>query len=150
MCSGSCIQERNIRDVSGNCLCDFIDTNASYRFVYGGRSGGDRAHGELHILTMPGFQWFKVDVNSPERMFHACDYVGGGQMLTSGGLREVWDWNQSDDWPNALGIFDMTALVWKDKYETGLADYDSPQIVKDWYSNGYCSSIPFYKSSWKG
>ena len=49
----------------------------------------------------------------------------------------------TDPWSEGLGVFDMTAMAWKDSYDADAADYVTPDIVKEHYAaNGQ------YPSSW--
>lgn len=52
-----------------------------------------------------------------------------------------------DPWDNGLGIFDLTKLEWRSSYNASAAEYDSPQIVKDWYHQK-CVFGP--RSTWAG
>ena len=48
-----------------------------------------------------------------------------------------------DPWPQGLGVFDMTNLVFQDRYDSNAPDYTTPQVLKDYYAeNG------MYPSSW--
>lgn len=42
----------------------------------------------------------------------------------------------ADVFPKGIGIFDLTELKWKDEYDAGAAEYDSPQAIKSWYEQG--------------
>lgn len=44
-----------------------------------------------------------------------------------------------DPWPYSLGIFDLTDLEWKDEYNAEAEDYQTPEVIRDWYRNGYAS-----------
>ena len=43
----------------------------------------------------------------------------------------------ADPWTEGLGILDLPSLSWSDQYDSEASEYDSPDIVKSWYSNGY-------------
>jgi hypothetical protein len=92
----------------------------------------------MWILSLPAFRWFRVDVESPKRYFHACTIIGNRQFLVSGGWEEENGWEDPDPWPRAMGILDMTMLRWMDGYNAHAGEYQSPQQVADWYEhNGY-------------
>lgn len=119
------------------CVAGAQSIDGTYEiFMYGGLSSyGTRD--DMYILSLPGFRWFSVDVDSPTRMYHACATVGKRQMLSTGGLTREWDWESQDPWVHAMRIFDMTTLKWKDSFDAHADDYQSPQMVKDWYNDGY-------------
>lgn len=120
------------------CLAGAKSTNGTYEiFMYGGRDDNGETQGDMHVLTLPGFQWFKIDAEAPQRLYHSCTTVGSRQMLSTGGMSKEWDWDVPDTWKNALGIFDMTDLRWKTSFDAGAAEYESPQLVQDWYEEGY-------------
>jgi hypothetical protein len=87
--------------------------------------------------------WFKADYppQSP-RIFHTCEVVGRRQLVTIGGLNHHYSssipnvWDVKDTFSQGLGIFDMTDMVWKDSYDANASDYQSPEVVKDWYAAG--------------
>lgn len=58
-------------------------------------------------------------------------------MLSTGGISHNFEFDDGDPWPHAIGVFDLTDLVWKDRYDAEAEDYEPPQMVKDWYNDGY-------------
>lgn len=42
-----------------------------------------------------------------------------------------------DPWAQGLGVFDLSSMSPKSSYDPKAGPYDSPGIVKDWYSNRY-------------
>ena len=40
-----------------------------------------------------------------------------------------------DPWPEGIGIFDMTALKFKDIYEANAKQYESPEPIKLFYND---------------
>lgn len=120
-----------------HCTVGVQGRNGTYEiFMYGGHSPSDGTFGDVYILSLPAFEWFLVEVDSPPRMFHDCAVIGNRQMISNGGLEDVSDWQTPDPWFAGVGIFDMTELMWSDGYDSIAAAYDSPQVVKDWYDNG--------------
>jgi hypothetical protein len=85
-------------------------------------------------------------VTAPPRVYHACTAVGSAdgdvnrrrQVLSTGGVPSSNSsaWAEDDPWPYSLGIFDMTDLEWKDEYDADAGDYETPEIIRNWYSNG--------------
>jgi hypothetical protein len=51
-------------------------------------------------------------------------------------------WTQPDPMLQGLGVFDLSAMVWRDGYDNNAADYNSPQAVKDWYRQGFAIPLP--------
>lgn len=42
-----------------------------------------------------------------------------------------------DAWTNGIGIFDMTAFAWSDSYDANATEYESPDVVKEYYSSSF-------------
>ncbi|KAI9163940.1 Kelch repeat-containing protein [Paramyrothecium foliicola] len=119
-------------------------------FLYGGTNDFD-ASGDVYVLSIPGFQWFRVDVESPPRYHHACASAGR-QIIVSGGVAgdETQDWDSDDPWPNALGVFDLSALEWSSSFDPSAEDYELPQIIQDWYNDGGVKAVDWSTDSVKG
>ena len=47
-----------------------------------------------------------------------------------------------DPWPEGIGIFDMTALKFKDSYEAKAKQYETPDLIKRFYNND--KSVRFF------
>lgn len=58
--------------------------------------------------------------------------IGGSQPSSSENLGRA-----QDPWPNGIGIFDMTAFEWSSSYDPNAAQYESPNVVKSYYSSSY-------------
>jgi hypothetical protein len=124
------------------CVVGAQSTDGTFDiFMYGGKNSYG-ARDDIYILSLPGFRWFSAKVESPARMHHACANVGKRQMLSTGGVTHEWDWKKEDPWTHALNIFDMTKLEWKDSFDAFADDYESPQMVKNWYNNVYGRPCP--------
>lgn len=69
-----------------------------------------------------------------------CAVAGQRQMITVGGINRKLGvptfFKDRDPFPQGLGIFDLTELKWKDQYDAGAANYQSPDAVKAWYDEG--------------
>lgn len=112
------------------------------RFIHGGTNSADGTLSDTFVLSLPAFTWFKVDVNAPARMDHACAVVGKRQMLISGGLAVQWDWKTNDEWVGARKVLDMTALEFRDcGYDAGAGVYEPAQVIKDWYYKGLVVAV---------
>jgi hypothetical protein len=106
----------------------------------------------MYILSIPGFVWFRVPrVDSPARFDHTCEYIGGSQMLSIGGVDNpqaglnMWEnWKMPDPFRQGIGVFDITELEWKSSFMPTEQEYRSPQMVREWYTAGLVSSSFFY------
>jgi hypothetical protein len=113
-------------------------------FVYGGRNELlDTAFDDIHVLSLPGFVWRKADYESSSpRDSHACVVAGDGkrQMISFGGvdyrLKGSEYWQDQDRFPQGLGVFDLTEMKWKTRYDAGAATYEAPEAVQSWYADG--------------
>lgn len=101
---------------------------------------------EIYVLTLPAFNWIKVDY-PPQYPRHGltCNAVGGSQILTIGGL----DTNSKhtidtyvyvspfdttpDPFTQGLAIFDLTTLQFADKYTAKAPRYVQSDTVKNYY-----------------
>ena len=112
--------------------------------MYGGETkyGNLQSTSDIYILSIPAFQWFRVDVKSTERAFHDCATAGKSQMIVVGGLEYINDGNRDTRWEvtdkltKGLGVFDMNELKWENKYDPEAAEYKTPAMVKGWYEDG--------------
>ena len=97
---------------------------------------------DLYVLTLPGFRWTKIDAKygGRRRGGQACLAANNRQMISIGGtdMQEAGrsEWTGRDPFPQGLGVFDMTALEWRDNYDHQDRPYDSPKHVQDWYADG--------------
>lgn len=58
-------------------------------------------------------------------------------MISIGGAQDPGNWETDmDPWPNGLGIFDMSALIWKMDYDNTAAPYEPSSLVADYYAGG--------------
>ncbi|KAK4198245.1 hypothetical protein QBC40DRAFT_256264 [Triangularia verruculosa] len=119
--------------------------NGTYEiFLYGGRPfSTTKAVGEVYILSLPGFVFFRATPEFSDgatRDKPACVVAGKRQMITFAGNDGSLGFPDSlldpDPWTNGLGVFDLTALTWKNGYDAGVARYESPNPVKEWVCIG--------------
>ncbi|KAF7504881.1 hypothetical protein GJ744_001602 [Endocarpon pusillum] len=147
------------------CSVGVPGDNGTYEiFIYGGHiasAGGETQASdttaqqqrnieldEVFVLSLPGFVWMKADYTAANpRISHACN-VAQRQMIITGGLnpasRNMTDLYSSQDvWNHGIGVFDLTAMQWKDNYDANAEPYITPNVVKSWYAtNGP------YPSTW--
>ncbi|KUJ23150.1 uncharacterized protein LY89DRAFT_679956 [Mollisia scopiformis] len=118
--------------------------NSSYEiFVFGGTTGVSQTAAtnltlsKVYILTMPAFQWIETNVTATIwRALHTCSVIGNRQMISIGGIpdQDQLPANWFDPWTNGMQIFDMTELFWTDSYNASAAEYEAPDVVKQFYS----------------
>ncbi|VUC31165.1 unnamed protein product, partial [Clonostachys rosea] len=109
-------------------------------FVFGGLRASDRYfYNDVWILSLPAFRWFRGPSDSSVRIAHRCAVVGKRQMISVGGLDggTTHGFERNDTVMNGIRLLDMTDLVWRDSYDPSLDEYDSPDIIKEWYQSGY-------------
>lgn len=61
-------------------------------------------------------------------------------MLSIGGLNplDIKDYTfHTDPVTQGLQIFDLTEMTWSSRYDANAAAYQTPQMVKEWYSTKY-------------
>ncbi|KAL0932015.1 kelch repeat protein [Colletotrichum truncatum] len=123
------------------------DQNTYEIFVFGG-SNKDESYDEVWILSLPGFVWTKADYKSSSpRDAMGCAVGGRRQMITVGGINRSLTvskfFQDKDPFPQGIGIFDMSDLQWKDEYEPEAATYETPEVVKDWYTAGNLAKVSY-------
>lgn len=115
-------------------------TSKTISYVYGGlqwRVEQNKLYGDIWILSIPAFTWFKLDVVGTLRTEHECVIVGS-QLISVGGMGiEPWLFDNRDEWRQGIGVLDLTTMTWADRYTPNSTAYKSPQMVKDWYRNKY-------------
>lgn len=137
----------------GHCSVGVAGSNGTYEiFVYGGHdpTASPEVLSDVWVLTLPGFRWFRADAASDpaatsRRWMHACALAGRRQMISVGGVSLYAGGFElasppADPWPQGIAVLDLQAMKWADKYDPVAPPYDSPDVVKAWYSNGYVGS----------
>ncbi|PKS07718.1 hypothetical protein jhhlp_006326 [Lomentospora prolificans] len=121
------------------CVFGAESTDGTYEiFVFGGQDAVAKKSAEdMYVLTLPGFEWTKLDApQGGARTDHSCVVAGNRQMITVGGLNRLGtgeSFRLADPFPQGLGVFDMTELTWSTDYNAEAAAYESPQMIKEWY-----------------
>ncbi|KAK5097819.1 hypothetical protein LTR70_002861 [Exophiala xenobiotica] len=133
---------------SAFCSVSASTTDTFEIFVYGGSinqatdAGNPDDTGFLNVyaLSLPAFRWFKsTDATVSRRANHHCTVIGERQMVSIGGDNpsgQKLGW-LPDPWANGIGIFDMTAFNWSSSYDANAAQYESPDVVKQYYSSSF-------------
>jgi len=98
--------------------------------------------GDLYVLSLPGFVWFKANYTSTAgRAWARCVTPGNSQMIVVGG----WTNPLPDPWSQGIGVFNLTTMSPTSRYDPNATIYDSPEVVKNWYNDGYnISHSPLY------
>jgi hypothetical protein len=113
-------------------------------FVYG---EFDSVYGQdtIYILTLPRMIWRKTKfLNDVRRKQMVCVWAGfNDQAIFVGGIdpdqnkNDAQNWNGTlDPWEQGLGVFSMTDLRMKDRYDPDAPPYAAPPIIKALYDNG--------------
>ncbi|KAL9034613.1 MAG: hypothetical protein Q9214_006967 [Letrouitia sp. 1 TL-2023] len=146
-------QQWSVQSVTGTkpqpatapCVVGVQGDNGTYEiFWYGGRVEEDLygtiSEGAVYVLSLPSFNWQKQN-STPltGRYAHSCNVVGNRQMFAMGGVvvntsSDIYYSNSiQDPWEKAIGVFDLTAMEWKDSYDPRAPSYVTPDAVKDYY-----------------
>ncbi|KAK4446547.1 hypothetical protein QBC34DRAFT_149052 [Podospora aff. communis PSN243] len=131
------------------CAVGVQGTNNTYEiFMYGGiTTDSYKSTDEVYVLSLPGFVFFKVTAPgfSTKRADHTCVFTGRRQLLSVGGIdtdvKFPDNFLDPDPWANGLGVFDLTDLIWRDRYDAEAAPYQSPAVVREWYSKFGVASV---------
>ncbi|KAK7210051.1 hypothetical protein V2G26_017229 [Clonostachys chloroleuca] len=115
-----------------------VQGNGTYEiFIYGGwNQDYEKILDDMYVLTIPGFNWAKVDFDKDPRTEFDCVVAGNRQMVTVGGAGVFGGWTVKDSYPKGLGIFDLTELKWKDEFTPDAPAYKTPDLVQKWYDQG--------------
>ncbi|KAK8041034.1 kelch repeat [Apiospora phragmitis] len=114
-------------------------------FMYGGYdAASNKSMTDVYVLSVPGFVWFKADLDTGSpRVGQACALMGGQdsrQMVVVGGANKDLQYfpmfRDPDPWSNGINVLDLSALQWKSQYDPTTPAYEPPAMVKDWYNAG--------------
>ncbi|KAI5918600.1 hypothetical protein F4810DRAFT_566507 [Camillea tinctor] len=130
--------------MEGACSVGVQGPNDTYEiFIYGGVSDQIQAtSSDVHVLSLPGFVFFKSPSSGAPRSDHKCVVVGKGkrQFLSVGGVdgefRNHTSPTTADPWKQGLGIYDMSEMRWTNSFDPDAEDYVSPVVVNEWYAHG--------------
>lgn len=130
------------------CLAGVASENSTYEiFLYAGWDGhlssGEVPYDAAYVLTLPGFHWVQAryQANDPRHAL-TCESVGGGQILTIGGLDTIQrhennlytePFETRDPFTNGLNIFDISTLTWKNSYSSKQTVYTPSSDILDFY-----------------
>jgi hypothetical protein len=64
-------------------------------------------------------------------------FIGGFDPDQAYDAKKQQDWFQTkDEWPQGIGVFDMTKSEMKNKFSADAPPYTAPDIVRETYDNG--------------
>ena len=111
-------------------------------FVYGGQNDDHEQEAGTYVLSIPAFRWVMASSRGPLRSYHQCTAAGNRQMIVVGGqghldLEDPKTGLIEDGSKWGLDVFDMHDLVWKDSYDPEAGSYETPTMIKNWYTEGY-------------
>ncbi|KAK4219644.1 hypothetical protein QBC37DRAFT_394525 [Rhypophila decipiens] len=151
------------------CMTGMPSNNQTYEiFVYAGWDGnsgpGTVSFDDAYVLTLPGFHWVKADYTAEHPRYGlSCNAVGGGQVVTIGGADPTQKIQQGqvnngagysapfstpDPFTQGLGVFDLSTLSWKTKYQPMRFPYTPAPQIQDYYNtNGRKPTAGFSSSS---
>lgn len=96
---------------------------------------------QLYILSLPSFRWFLANhTTTNSRAAHTCHATNSNQMIIIGGMDPTYSLDtlsnnhEKDPWTQGIGVFDMTALQFKDSYQANAERYKTPDIIRRFYS----------------
>lgn len=124
------------------------ELNFYNRFIYGGVVndvvGSKNVNsGQVYILSLPSFRWFLANyTTTSSRAAHTCHATNSSQMIIIGGMDPTYSLDtlrnndEKDPWTQGIGVFNMTALQFKDSYQANAEPYKTPDIIRRFYSIG--------------
>jgi hypothetical protein len=110
--------------------------------VFGGSNWDlNTDYSDLYVLSLPGFKWTRITgIKSAPRAEHVCTVIGKRQLFSWGGVdrnnKKHDGWSEKDPFPRGIGIFDMTAMEWKDEYDASAEEYEPNERIRSWYTDG--------------
>ena len=132
------------------CMTGAASNNETYEiFMYAGWGGnlGPRAipYDEAFVLSLPSFNWFKVDylAENPRHSL-TCEHVGGGQIVTIGGVNTTQNgpdslyndvFNTPDQFIQGLSVFDLSTMAWRSDYSAALTEYTPSAAIQQYYAS---------------
>ncbi|KAG7409053.1 Kelch repeat-containing protein [Fusarium oxysporum f. sp. rapae] len=116
------------------CSMGVQGQNNTYEiFIYGGWNiwnDKTKAFGDVWVLSLPAFKWFKADIDGPKRGMHGCALIGKRQMVSIGGNNWGKDegWIDKDPWTQGIGILDLPSMAWSSEYDAD-AENDNTNFI---------------------
>ncbi|RPB07139.1 hypothetical protein P167DRAFT_609657 [Morchella conica CCBAS932] len=138
------------------------DKSSYNLIVHGGASNDDnRAFSDTYVLTLPSFQWIKIDdgAKNMERADHTC-HLSKNKMIVIGGRGADQSNPQIDPLPkngeceptSFINIFDVNTLKWETNWDLeAREDFKVPTPVAEVIGgdeNG-CATVQEPEAGWK-
>lgn len=132
------------------CMTGAASSNHTYEIlVYAGWDGNLGATSiswdQAYVLSLPSFHWFEADYQALQpRHGLTCEHIGGGQVLTIGGVDTTQDvpnklysgvFNTRDAHAQGLAIFDLSSLSFKTGYVSNQTVYNLAPDLQNYYDN---------------
>ena len=132
------------------CIAGAASSNRTYEILlfagWDGRLGDVSVqYDQAYVLSLPSFQWFKADYKALHpRHGLTCHHVGGGQVLTIGGVdtsqsgpKSLYNdvFNTEDPFPQGLNVFDLNKMAFRKNYESQPGSYAMNVDIQSWYNN---------------
>ena len=130
-----------------------LTTSFEIRIIHGGivnytwGSEGSKFD-EVHVLSLPAFRWFRANYTSTSpREAHTCHATKTRQMIMLGGTNPLYSdapggdsGRPRDPWDQGIAVFDMTALKFKDSYQSNADPYEPPYAIQQYYNKRWVYS----------
>lgn len=138
------------------CMAGTPSSGKTYEIlVYAGWRGelGSNAISldEAFVLTLPGFRWIQASYPALHpRHGLTCNAVGGGQILTIGGVDTSQGYSSDpykatfstpDPFIQGLAVFSLNTLGWKDSYRSRPGPYTAAPTVQAYYRSKWVHQL---------
>lgn len=130
------------------CIAGTASTNRTFDIlVYAGWDNVDKfeEYDNAYILSLPSFHWFKADYESAHpRHALSCEHVGGGQILTIGGVDTTeapinggyeGPFEPVDSFKQGLAILDMNSFAFANSYTANRTEYTMSAAVQAYHDS---------------
>lgn len=130
------------------CMAGTPSSGRTYEILiyagWRGKLGSDAISlDEAFVLTLPGFRWIQASYPALyPRHGLTCNAVGGGQILTIGGVDTSQNdssdpykstFSTPDPFIQGLAVFSLSTLGWKDNYQSNPGPYTAAPAVQAYY-----------------
>lgn len=121
--------------LAGFCtvVAETQDQSSYSIYVYGGYDGtyitNQAAYDEVWVLSVPSFQWTRVNTGSTDhrRQSHICVSPNPTTMMSIGGSIELGSYLQTNQ---AIDFFDLNTLTWTGKFDpSSTTKYELPSVI---------------------
>ncbi|KAK1778172.1 hypothetical protein QBC45DRAFT_414666 [Copromyces sp. CBS 386.78] len=132
------------------CMAGVASDNQTYEIlIYAGwgRNLGSSSvpFDDAYVLTLPGFYWTKAPYTARNpRHSLSCNGVGGGQIITIGGVDSTREgpeslykgtFTTSDPFPQGIAVFDLATLKITDTYKANTTSYSPASAIQSYYND---------------